>query len=107
MTYEKRPITKTFTVPRYWKEWAFSKDFSREKVLILCDEFKEYYSKTSLELSDIAWERRFKSWVKNQKKPLYHSVPHALPAAPQEEPKPRNSYIGFQYLAQMKMMLNS
>ena len=76
-------------------------------MLILCDEFKEYYAKTDLELSDIAWERRFKSWVERQKKPLYHSAPQAPEAAPQEEPKPRNSYIGFQFLAQMKMLLNS
>ena len=105
MNLEKRSMTKSYMIPKHWRRWAFSKGYSVEKIIVLSEQFKEYYAKRDLELTDLAWERRFKSWVEKQRRPVYLNDP--IQNQVQEEPKPTSPFIGLQYLAQMKMMLNN
>jgi hypothetical protein len=105
MITDKRPMTQSYTIPKHWKRWAFSRGFAVEKIVILCDEFKEFYAKTDLQLTELAWERRFKKWADSQRKPLYRHEPQAIAQAPEE--KTISPFIGLQYLAQMKMMLSN
>ena len=102
MTLEKRPMTASYTIPKHWKRWAFSRGYTVDRIIIMCDQFKNHYSKTELELTDLAWERRFHKWVENQKGSRYLNDPVV------QEPKPEGKsspFIALQYLAQMKMIL--
>ena len=105
MIPDKRPMSPSFTIPKHWRRGAYSKGFSIEKIMVMEQDFKRFYSKSHLELTDIAWERRWNNWVDSQRKPLYHQPGLAKPIPPLPESGKRSPFIGLQYLAQMKMML--
>ena len=109
MEIEQRAMSASFTIPKHWRRAAYAQGFSNEKIAVMEYEFKKYYAKSAIKLTDIAWERRFMRWIKTQRRPLYHPAPAPIasvaPEHLQEASKPINPSTGQAYLAKIKQML--